>query len=346
MKRFGIPLLRRFLKSEQGQTAVIVMVTAGTMMSLAGASLESGHIYYAYQQLVASTNAAAIAGAQAMPPTTQASTNVTLYSSRIGTIECQPDSCRTLLRRRLSLPQYGNNQPECAVQTSTGASGGYNAASVTQTAKVNLWFGGLIGIRTMNLAATAEAAMRGGTNTPWNIAVILDATPSMGYQDNGVQCSGTQLSCAKEGIRTLLQDLYPCGLNQTCTSSGSTAVDNVTFFVFPAVTSTSGSKDYSCSGSPTTVAYTFPNCRRARPAISGDTYQTLTWANDYKSTDTATSLNTSSDEVIAAGGKSAARAFQRAMSGPIIRRRSMRRRQRWGGAGGESRLEECDHSSR
>ncbi len=304
MKCLGIPLMRRFLKNEGGQTAVIVMLTAGTMMALSGATVESGHIYYAYQQLVASTNAAALAGAQAMPNTTQAASNVTLYSAQSGQL-----NANSFLQNVAATPTFVsssgvNSSFNVACETATGASGGYNAVSVTQTAKVNLWFGGLIGIRSMNMSATAEAAMRGGTNTPWNIAVILDATPSMDYQDNGVQCSGTQLSCAKEGIRTLLQDLYPCGLNQTCTSSGSTAVDSVTFFVFPAVTSTSASKDYSCSGSPTTVAYTFPNLPSTTSLPNGDTYQTLTWANDYKSTDTATSLNTSSDEVIAAGGKS------------------------------------------
>ena len=44
------------------------------MMALAAASVETGHVYYAYQRLVASTNASAMAGAQGMPNTTQAST--------------------------------------------------------------------------------------------------------------------------------------------------------------------------------------------------------------------------------------------------------------------------------
>ncbi len=55
-------------------------------------------------------------------------------------------------------------------------------------------------MRKMNLAATATAAMRGGTNTPWNIAIILDTTKSMSDPDNGKQCSGTQISCALQGV--------------------------------------------------------------------------------------------------------------------------------------------------
>jgi len=295
-------MMRRLLKSERGQTAVVMMFSAGAMMALAGASVESGHVYYAYQQLLASTNAAVMAGAMAMPNTSQASTNVTLYSSQSGKLNANP-----MLQNVTATPSFlclstVTNSFNVPCSTSTGASGGYNALSVTQTAKVNLWFGGLVGIRTMNLSATATAAMRGGTNVPWNIAIILDATPSMGYQDNGAQCSGTQLSCAKLGIQALLQDLYPCQLNQTCTASGATGVDNVSLWVFPAVTTLSAPDDYNCSGSsPSAVAYTFPDPPSNVTLPSGDTYNVISWDNDYKTTDTASSLNRSSDMVIAAG---------------------------------------------
>jgi Flp pilus assembly protein TadG len=82
MKRFGVSFLRRFLRNQKGQSLVMVMITASAMMALAAASVESGHVYYAYEQLVASTNSAALAGAEAMPNTTQASTNVTTYSAQ------------------------------------------------------------------------------------------------------------------------------------------------------------------------------------------------------------------------------------------------------------------------
>ena len=90
MKRLGIPLLRRFVRSERGQSAVVVMLTAATVIALASASVETGHIYYAYQQLVASTNSAALAGAQVMPDTTKASTMVTTYSAQSGGLNANP----------------------------------------------------------------------------------------------------------------------------------------------------------------------------------------------------------------------------------------------------------------
>jgi len=303
MKKFGFRSIRKFLRDECGQTAVMAMITTGTMMALSGASLEAGHVYYAYQQLVASTNAAALAGAMAMPNTTQASTNVTLYSSQSGQLNANP-----MLTNAAATPTFlclntVTSSLNVSCSTSTGATGGYNSLKVTQTAKVNLWFGGLIGVKTMNLAATATAAMRGGANTPWNIAIILDTTGSMDSKDSGTQCSGTQISCALQGVQALLSDLYPCALGETCTTS-TDYVDSVSLFAFPAMTTSTVKKDYTCpTSNPTIVAYTFPDPPNSLLLPSGDTYQVVNWANDYKTTDSS-SLNTGSNIVIASGGKS------------------------------------------
>src|SRR5262249_31823405 len=99
-----------------------------------------------------------------------------------------------------------------------------NALKVVQTANVNLWFGGVIGIRTFHLAATATAAMRGGTDIPYNIAVIIDTTNSMTATANskdGCGSGATQIQCAVAGLKTLLQQMDPCPLNTTCSSSGA-----------------------------------------------------------------------------------------------------------------------------
>ena len=301
-KRLGNSTMRRLLRSEKGQAAVLVMITATSMMALAAASVETGHVYYAYQRLVASTNSAALAGAAAMPNTTQASLNVAQYSSQSGDL-----NATSMLLNVTATPTYQclnavSNTLNVACETSTGAAGGYNALSVTQTATIPMWFGGLIGMHQMNVSYTAKAAMAGGQNTPWNIAIVLDATPSMAYYDNGMQCNGTQLTCAKGGVQALLDDLYPCGLGQTCASS-TTYVDSVSLFVFPAVTSGTVYKDSTCGvGSPTAVAYTFPDPPSNTTLPSSDTYLVVTWSNDYKTTDSSTALNTSSHMVIAAGG--------------------------------------------
>ena len=186
-------------------------------------------------------------------------------------------------------------------QTSTGGSGGYNGLAVTQTATVPLWFGGLVGMKQMNVSYTAKAAMAGGQNAPWNIAVIVDTTSSMNDSDNGVQCTGTQITCALLGVQALLNDLYPCGLGQNCTTS-TNYVDSVSLFVFPAVTGTTASKDSTCpTSNPTIVAYTFPDPPSNTTLPTADTYEVVGFKNNYKTTDSATTLNQAAPIVIAAG---------------------------------------------
>jgi Flp pilus assembly protein TadG len=302
MKRFGFPFMRRFLKDQRGQTGIMAAVTITTIMGLAGASVETGHVYYAYQELVNSTKAATIAGAAAMPNTTNAAANVTLYSAQSGQLN---DS--NLLKNVTATPSYlclstVTNTFNVPCSTSTGATGGYNAIGVTQTATIPLWFGALFGMSKLNVAATATAAMRGGNNTPWNIALIIDTTASMGDSDSTGQCTGTRESCALLGVQALLNDLYPCGLGQTCTTAGTEPVDSVSLSVFPAVTSATMTKDYVCKTSdPTIVAYTFPDPPSSLTLPSGDVYEILGFSNNYKTSDAATSLNQAAPIVIAAG---------------------------------------------
>jgi len=301
MKRFTVPFLRRFLKNQRGQAAVAVMITAATMMALTAASVETAHVYYAYQKLVASTNASVLAGAEAMPNTTLATTNVTTYSSQSNGMNASPMLTNDVAKPTflcLSTVSSGLNVP---CQTSTGGSGGYNAMAVTQTATIPLWFGGLVGMKQMNVSYTAKAAMAGGQNEPWNIAVIVDTTSSMNTSDGGDQCSGTRIQCALLGVQALLNDLYPCGLGQNCTTS-TTYVDSVSLFVFPAVTGSTASKDTSCpTSNPTIVAYTFPDPPSNTTLPTADTYEVTSFANNYKTTDAATTLNQAAPIVIAAG---------------------------------------------
>jgi len=307
MKRLRVAFLRRFLSNRQGQSSVVLMITAATMMSLAAASIEAGHVYYAYEKLVASTNASVMAGAEAMPNTTLAQTYVAQYSSQTGGLNANAMLTNATATAAFLCLGTVSNSLNVPCQTSTGGSGGYNALSVTQSATVPLWFGGLVGMKQMNMSYTAKAAMAGGQNEPWNIAVIVDTTSSMNDADSGGQCSGSRLTCAKLGVQALLNDLYPCALGQTCTNSGVKYVDSVSLFVFPAVTGTTAPDDSTCPSSgtepnPTIVAYTFPNPPSNTTLPTADTYEVTSFANDYKTSDSAPSLNQAAPIVIAAGG--------------------------------------------
>jgi hypothetical protein len=81
----------------------------------------------------------------------------------------------------------------------------------------------------------------------------------------------------------------------------------VALFAFPAVTKTTASKDFTCpTSNPTIVPYTFTN---VTPGSSQNlllpttaTYEIVPFSSDYKAYDLATTLNTSSELVVAAGG--------------------------------------------
>jgi Flp pilus assembly protein TadG len=301
VKSFRIPLMRKFLRNQSGQSAVVLMITATTMIALAAISVEIGHVYYAYQELVASTNSAALAGAAEMPNTTEAAQKVTTYSAQSNGMNAS-----SMLLNVTATPLYlclntVSRNLNVACQTASGSTGGYNALSVTQTATIPLWFAGLFQMKQMNVAYTAEAAMRGGQNSPWNIAVIVDTTSSMNDSDGGNQCNGTQITCGLLGVQSLLNDLYPCGVGQSCAGS-TTYVDSVSLFVFPAVTGTTAKNDSTCpTSNPTIVAYTFPDPPSNTTLPSADTYEVDGFANNYKTSDSATSLNQAAGIVIAAG---------------------------------------------
>jgi hypothetical protein len=325
MKKPKFRILRKLLGDQSGQSIVLVAAMMATVLALAGAGVETGHIYYAYQRLVDSTNAAALAGAQAMPDITEATTFVTDYSSETGeknysnlltSVAITPNYfCSSTVSSKLNI---SCQTPPTGEGSCTGSST-CNALKVVQTANVNLWFGGVIGIRTFHLAATATAAMRGGTDIPYNIAVIIDTTASMNdaaSSKDGCGSGATQIECAVSGLNTLLQQMDPCPLNTTCSSSGA-YVDGVSLFVFPAVAAGHTSNDTTCpSTNPPIVPYNFINVTPssstqnlnmqslttgANGSYAG-TYEVASWNNTYKANDSSTTLSGSDPLAVAAGG--------------------------------------------
>jgi hypothetical protein len=299
-------------------------------IGMAGIAIDLGHGYAAVQLLQASTNAAALAGAAALPNTTTATAQVTAYSAMTGDLSANPSltnvtvtptfKCLSTLTTNLGLG--------CATATGT-PSGNYNAVQVTQNAQVALSFGAIFHIPAFNISATATASMSGGQNTPWNVAIILDATSSMTSNDNGLQCTGTQESCALQGVQAMLQLMYPCASGQTCTGTGITPVDTVSLFVFPPVETSQAKDYYTCPTTvPTIEPYEFQNVTTGTlsngllnlpvtstyqvvPTPLGTTGNTIaSFAYDYKLTDTSTTLNSGSNTVIAAGGKSGCNGIQ------------------------------------
>ncbi|HTW77988.1 MAG TPA: hypothetical protein VME23_00460 [Terracidiphilus sp.] len=312
---YKIPVLGRLVREDKGQALVFTALVLTTFMGVTGVAVDAGKGYYAYQMLNASTNAAALAGAAGLPIQGTAQTYAQNYGSATtyngynvnGVMSNVQTSvvfgCNTTVATDFYAP--------CENSSSTGNGGSLvNEIQVTQTAQVPTWIGPLFGMSTFNIQATSAASMKGGTPTPYNIAIILDTTASMQGNDNGagagLNCT-TQITCAELGVQTFLNDLIP--------GTSAAPIDLVTLYVFPGATAASMKNDYACNGSsPSIVPYQFQSYN-AGPTTSslpsGDTYNVLansstgatTWSSDYKTSATS-ALNTSSDIVKAVGGSS------------------------------------------
>lgn len=257
MKRFRIPFMRKFLKEELGQTAVVVALTITAMMGLAGTSVEVGHIYYAYHLLVSSTNAATLAGAQTMSAALLDTTSGAAYTAAVNNMVNEYSSvsggynASTFLQgaQITTASQFCSSTMEGApfnveCQTPPGGSAGVNAIKVTQKATVQLWFGGLIGVRQMNIAAVSTAVMKGGSNIPYNLAIIVDTTGSMATTiKNDKNCTTSQIECAVQGVTAMLENMDPCYLGASCSAS-TPYVDDVALFVFPAPSTAYSANNY------------------------------------------------------------------------------------------------------
>jgi hypothetical protein len=314
---------------ERGQIFPFVAILMTFFLCMCGFVIDIGRVYVSYEQLVASTDAAALAGGQALgqanASVAQVKTAVTTYSSSSGGVN------------------PGGNMTSLAVSTSLGCmtglspnipcygAGSYNAVKVVQTASLPMTFANFFGAHSVALSSTATASMSGAAATPYNVAIIVDTTSSMGDADTGSTCTTTRLACALSGIATLTKELAPCPNSGSCSIANNVstnAVDRVALFTFPGMTTATASHDTTCPTSdPTTEdVYTFPSSTVSATATTNPTLKlssskggatvTMTYnitnglgdangfVSDYRTADTATTLNPSSPLTVAIGGKS------------------------------------------
>ncbi len=346
MKNHGVSFLFRFLRDQRGQTAVVLALSVLVTATLGGTAVEAGHVYYAYERLVASTNAAAVAAGQAMPDIGTSSTpaagtayyNLYKYSADTASSPSGLNSSTLLSGASISLAFACSSSVTsslnvgCQAPTSGSCGGGLttcNVLKVTQTASVNLWFGGLLGVPTMTLKAVSYAAMRGGSDTPYNIAVLIDTTNSMtGSAPSGDGCGSgaTQIKCAVAGLKTMLQLMDPCPLNQVCPGNAS-YVDGVSLYTFPAISEATEVKSgqtvatgpYDDTTCPTTnppiVPYAFVNVATSGKDLTlpsspsgtsyssnyAGTYQVMAFNDGYRANDNAGTLDSGNGLASAVG---------------------------------------------
>lgn len=283
---------------QKGAISIISALGAAALIGFIGLGVDFGYVYYCQDRLQSATDAAALAGAgviNAGSGGTAINTATQYSSSGVGALNSNPAIKVTMAS--------GYPVLKCLTSTGVSCSGpdNANAIEVSQQAVVPTFFARLFGIGSWNISATSLAEAKGGTPQPLDIEIILDTTASMNKSDpNCTELSGaTREDCALLGIRTLLGTLDPC--SPTLSSCGSITngnvnnpLDRVGLIVFPGLTSTSQVQyEYDCSNSPA-------------PAIAkysaSPVYQIIPFSSDFRTSDTASSLNTGSDLVLAARG--------------------------------------------
>jgi hypothetical protein len=300
-------LLRRIVKDERGQVIPwFAFLLLSMILGMGAFVLDIGHAYFCLRELQSATDAAALAGATQLRQT-NAVAMATTYSALAGEKNVYPNLANVSF-----VPGYP--QMVCLTTvTNLGvaclAPNNANTIIVKQQAVIPTFFAEVFGINNLTLSATSYAAVAGARANPYNVVIILDTTASMATADSDCGSGQTRLSCAEGGIQVLLNDLNPCGLLNGCgTVTNGVAqypLDQVSIMTFPNVSVGTANKDYNCSGqNPTIPVYSFPPIGGSTYAPSGSstaTYQVVGYQSDYKTTNGATTLNTSSDLAMTIG---------------------------------------------
>jgi Flp pilus assembly protein TadG len=282
----------RMHRDRSGAVAVLVGVLIVVLAAFSAIVVDLGYLFYAQRTLQASADAAALAGAQDLNLGTGGTAIATAiaYSGVTGNKNANANLTVTMAS--------GYPQLKCFTSTGVSCSGpdSANAIVVVEQATVPLYFAKVLGINSWRISATSTAGGRGGAAQPLDVMIIVDTTGSMNSSDSS--CSNaTRLACALAGVQTLLNGLWPCPQNLAncgAVTNGNVAnpLDEVGLMAFPGLTSTSEAHyDYSCSGTqPNTASY-----------AASPVYQIVPLSSDYRTSVAATTLNTSSNLVIAAG---------------------------------------------
>jgi hypothetical protein len=259
MNRKSIPSLRRVLGDESGAALILAAVSIFALVGFGALSVDVGYLFAAQRALQASADAAAIAGARDIGVGGTPVATATSYSSVTASPANKnndPSLTVTWASGYPLLKCFGNIGSTCTTnQTPTTSA---NGIEVRQLATVPLFFGRIFGIPSVQISANAVALAAGGVPHPLNVVFIVDTTGSM---------SGTPITNALTGFRTLLGELWPCPSNlPNCgtATNGNVAnpVDEAALMVFPPLDGPPASPappatdpsqapyEYDCSTSP------------------------------------------------------------------------------------------------
>ncbi|MFZ1015360.1 MAG: pilus assembly protein TadG-related protein, partial [Terracidiphilus sp.] len=299
------------IEGSNGQSGQVLPWLAIMMMLFMGITafvVDVGRGVVAYHALQAATDAAAMAGAQALPTATSSSavsSVATLYSAVAG----NKNANSGILPNTTMVTGY----PKIWCSSTVTADGvpcnpavNANAIAVSETATIPTYFAQFIGIRNLTVNAYAAASMQGAQNAPYNVAVIVDTTASMNSSDTSGGCTSTRIACAEGGLQALLNALTPCTSTST-TTGPCTGFDSVSLFTYPNIPANQASDDTQCnSANPSSTAYSTPapggTWTPTSWTSSSPTYQVADYSSGWtQNNQKGGSLAAGSGLVIAAG---------------------------------------------
>jgi hypothetical protein len=159
------------------------------ILLIAGLAIDVGFAYKQHRALQASADAAALAGAQELPSATTSQSVAKAYGTKgKNGLSGEATVTENVTTKCLS------SIPGCSP---------VNAITVEESAAVPTFFARVVGIKSISLKAKATACSPCGTK-PVDIVLVLDRTYSMCQDTNGNNNNCSELTQAKNGIKTFL----------------------------------------------------------------------------------------------------------------------------------------------
>ena len=177
---------------EAGQAVVLIVLFLAVLLGMAAMVVDVGYAYYAHRSLQASADAAALAGAQALPDAQAAEQLALDYSGAPGHRNAHQN-----------IANVSATVTTKCVQSIPGCEP-VNAVVVEQRARTRTLFAGVLGIREFKFRVKATACSPCGVK-PVDMMLVLDRTGSMcqdHWGNHDPAC--TDLRNAREGMKTFL----------------------------------------------------------------------------------------------------------------------------------------------
>lgn len=196
----------RMLRDRRGATAVLFAVVATGLVGTVGLTVDVARVFAAKTAFTAATQAASLAGAQALLQTNATQTTVSSAVSNWAGANPPANVTITGTTTTLSCVTATANLPSCSGSNP-------NAVNVSQTGTVSTHFLKAFGYPSFSLASTSAAAKAGGQGTPLNVMFVLDSTASMNTADSGCTVPGikspTRYQCALYSVQSVLKVMQP-----------------------------------------------------------------------------------------------------------------------------------------